>query len=196
MSFSLRSTAVSSCALLALLVTAEAANTSRAQADSFAKKIAIINQHAAQAGKSTRRTTLTEAELNSWFIYRSQPHLPEGVKDPKVVAVGNGRLLGTVTVDLEAVGKSRSSELLKYLGGRVPISLSGVLRTKDGRGQFDLQSAQVSGIPLPKFLLQEIVSHYTRGDERPNGIRLDDPFALPASIKQIDVGQGQALVIQ
>ncbi len=51
MSFSLRSTAVSSCALLALLVTAEAANTSRAQADSFAKKLAIINQHAARVAE-------------------------------------------------------------------------------------------------------------------------------------------------
>jgi hypothetical protein len=196
MSFSLRSTLLSSCALLALLVTVEAASTSRAQADSFAKKIAVINQHAARSEKSSRRTTLTEAELNSWFTYRAQPLLPEGVKDPKVVAVGNGRLLGTVTVDLEDVGKSRSSEVLKYLGGRVPISLSGVLRTKDGRGQFDLQSAQISGIPLPKFVLQEIVSHYTRDDERPNGIRLDGPFALPANIKQIDVGQGQAVVVQ
>ena len=196
MSFSLRSTAVSCCALLAFLVTAEAANTSRAQADSFAKKIAIINQHAEQSGKSSRRTTLTEAELNSWFMYRAQPLLPEGVKDPKVVAMGNGRLMGTVIVDLEDVGKSRSSEVLKYVGGRVPITLNGILRTKDGRGQFDLQSAQISGIPLPRFLLQEIVSHYTRDDDRPNGIRLDDPFALPASIKQIDVGQGQAVVTQ
>jgi hypothetical protein len=196
MSFSLRSLAVSSCALLVLLIPAEAANTSRAQADSFAKKIAVINQHAEQSGKSPRRTTLTEAELNSWFTYRAQPLLPEGVKDPNVVAVGNGRLLGTVIVDLEDVGKSRSSEILKYLGGRVPISLSGTLRTKDGRGQFDLQSAQMSGIPLPKFLLQEIVSHYTRDDDRPNGIRLDDPFPLPASIKQIDVLPGQAVVVQ
>src|SRR5688500_11621792 len=107
MSFSLRSTAVSACAMLALLVTAAAANTSRAQAASFAKKIAIINQHAARSEKSTRRTTVTEAEINSWFIYRAQPLLPEGVKDPTVVAVGNGRLLGTVVVDLEAVGKAR-----------------------------------------------------------------------------------------
>jgi hypothetical protein len=74
--------------------------------------------------------------------------------------------------------------------------LSGVLRTKDGRGQFDLQSADISGVPVPKFLVQEIVTHYTRGEDRPNGIRLDDPFTLPASIKQIDIGQGQALIVQ
>jgi len=193
MSFSLRSTAIASCALLALLVPVEAANTSRAAADSFAKKVAIINQHAEDSPKSSRRTTLTETELNSWFIYRSQPHLPTGVKDPRITVIGNGKLHGVVTVDLDDLS---TSSALKLLAGRVPIALTGVLRTKDGRGQFELQSAQLSGVPVPKFLVQEIVSHYTRGEERPNGIRLDDPFQLPASIKQIDVGQGQAVVIQ
>ena len=197
MSHSLRSTAIASAALLALLVPAEAGNTTRAQSDAFAKKLAIIRQHAEQSPKASRRTTVTENELNSWFVYRAPALLPAGVKDPKIVAVGNGKLLGTVVVDLEDVGKSSGSlDALKYLGGRVPISLSGVLKTKGGRGQFELQSAQISGIPVPRFLVQEIVTHYTRDDERPNGIRLDDQFALPASIKQIDVGQGQAIVVQ
>ena len=195
MSVSLRFTAVTSCALLASLVTAEAVNTSRSQADSFAKKLAIIRQHAAESPKSTRRTTVTEGEVNSWFVYRAPPLLPTGVKDPRITAVGNGKMLGVVTVDLDDLAKGRSG-LWKLLGGTVPIALSGVLRTKDGRGQFDLQSAEISGVPVPKFLLQEIVTHYTRNEDRPGGIRLDDPFTLPASIKQIDVGQGQALIIQ
>jgi hypothetical protein len=199
MSFSLRSTAVTCCALLALLVPAQAVNTSRPQADAFAKKLAIIQQHAELSPKSPRRTMVTEGELNSWFVYRAQPLLPVGVKDPQVTAIGNGKLLGVVTVDLDDVGKSKSSDgssAWKLLGGRVPITLSGVLRSGDGRGQFELQSASISGVPLPKFLLQEIVSYYTRAGDRPNGIRLDDPFVLPASIKQIDVGQGQAVILQ
>jgi hypothetical protein len=195
MSVSLRFTAVVSSALIALLVTAEAANVSRGQADSFAKKLAIIRQHEADSPKTSRRTTVTEGEVNSWFVYRAQPLLPAGVKDPRVTAVGNGKMLGVVTVDLDDVAKNQSG-LWKLVGGRVPVSLSGVLRTKDGRGQFDLQSAEISGVPLPKFLLQEIVTHYTRSEDRPNGIRLDEPFTLPAAIKQIDVGQGQAVVVQ
>jgi hypothetical protein len=195
MSVSLRFTAIASCTLLASLVTAEAVNTSRPQADSFAKKLAIIKQHAAEPPKSSRRTTVTEGEVNSWFVYRAPALLPAGVKNPTVTAVGNGKMLGVVTVDLDDIAKSRTG-LWKLLGGTMPISLSGVLRTKDGRGQFDLQSADISGVPVPKFLVQEIVTHYTRNEERPNGIRLDDPFTLPASIKQIDVGQGQALIIQ
>jgi hypothetical protein len=195
MSVSLRFTAVTSSAMLAVLVTAEAANTSRPQADSFAKKLAIITQHGAESPKASRRTTVTEGEVNSWFVYRAQPLLPAGVRDPKVTAVGNGKMLGVVTVDLDDIAKNQSG-VWKLLGGRVPVSLSGVLRTRDGRGQFDLQSAGISGVPVPKFLVQEIVTHYTRAEDRPNGIRLDDPFTLPASIKQIDVGQGRAVVIQ
>ena len=195
MSVSLRSVAITVPTLLVLLITAEAANTSRAQADSFAKKLAIIKQHAATSPKSTRRTTVTEAEVNSWFVYRALPLLPAGVKDPRVTAVGNGKMLGVVTVDLDDIAKSRTG-VWKLLGGTLPISLSGVLRSKDGRGQFDLQSAEISGVPVPKFLVQEIVTHYTRAEDRPNGIRLDDPFTLPAAIKQIDVGPGQAVITQ
>jgi hypothetical protein len=195
MSISVRLSAVACFALLAFLVSAEAVNTSRPQSDSFAKKLAIIKQHAADSPKSARRTTVTEGELNSWFVYRAPALLPVGVKEPSVTVVGNGTLVGVVTVDLDDVGKSKSGAW-NVLGGKVPISLSGVLRTKDGKGQFDLQSASLSGVPLPKFLLQEIVGHYTRSEDHPNGIRLDDPFDLPASIKQIDVGQGQAVITQ
>jgi len=195
MSISARLSAVACFALLAFFVSAEAVNTSRPQSDSFAKKLAIIKQHAADSPKSSRRTTVTEGELNSWFVYRAPALLPVGVKEPSVTVVGNGKLVGVVTVDLDDVGKSKSGAW-NVLGGKVPISLSGVLRTKDGKGQFDLQSASLSGVPLPKFLLHEIVAHYTRSEDHPNGIRLDDPFDLPASIKQIDVGQGQAVIIQ
>ena len=195
MSISVRLSAVACVALLAFFVSAEAVNTSRPQSDSFAKKLAIIKQHAADSPKSSRRTTVTEGELNSWFVYRAPALLPVGVKEPSVTVVGNGKLVGVVTVDLDDVGKSKSGAW-NVLGGKVPISLSGVLRTKDGKGQFDLQSASLSGVPLPKFLLHEIVAHYTRSEDHPNGIRLDDPFDLPASIKQIDVGQGQAVIIQ
>src|SRR5215216_1012074 len=124
---------VSALALVAALATTYAATTSRPQADAFAKKVAIINQHAGTSTKSARRTTLTEPELNSWFAYRAQPLLPTGVADPKVTIIGNGKLLGNATVDLEAIGKKRSSggslDLWSYLGGRVPLSVTGILST-------------------------------------------------------------------
>ena len=83
-----------------------------------------------------------------------------------------------------------------YLTGRVPITATGVLTTSNGVGRFQLESATVGGIPLPKTLLQEIVSYYSRTPDTPAGVNLDDPFTLPARIREIQVERGQAVIIQ
>lgn len=176
-------------------------------ADAFARKITLIAQHgdaaAALAAPRTavaRRTPVTESEVNSWFAYRAQPLLPEGLTQPKITIIGGGRLTGGATVDLEAIGKRRGSggslDVWSYLGGRVPVTVTGILHSRDGQARFELQAADVSGVPLPRTLLQEVVSYYSRTPDHPQGIRLEDAFELPANIKQIEVGQGQAVVVQ
>jgi hypothetical protein len=40
------------------------------------------------------------------------------------------------------------------------------------------------------------VSYYSRTPEKPAGIGLDDPFALPARIREIHVERGQAIIVQ
>ena len=197
---SARLAAIGMLSAVCVVASPQAATTSRPQADAFAKKIAIIQQHAERTPTASRRTTVTEGEVNSWFIYRAQPLLPVGVKDPKVVAVGNGKRAGTITVDLEDIGKKQSSggtfDAWKLLGGRLPVAVTGVLQTRDGKGQFTVEGAELAGIPLPRRILQELVSYYTKTENHPNGVRLDEPFSLPANIKQIQVGQGQAIVVQ
>ena len=183
------------------LVPLQAASVSKQQAEVFAKKIVLIQRQADQTERAgTRRTSLSEDELNSWFTYQAQPLLPPGVADPKVTIVGGGRVAGQATVDLDAVAKRRSSggtlDPWSYIGGRVPVNVIGTLYTRDGMGRFDLQSADISGLPVPKTLLQELVTYYSRTPDNPRGVRLDDPFALPARIRQIEVGQGQAVIVQ
>jgi hypothetical protein len=70
------------------------------------------------------------------------------------------------------------------------------LTTSNGVGHFQLESASVSGVPVPKLLLQEIVSYYSRSPENTSGIGIDDPFALPARIREIQVERGQAIIVQ
>ena len=55
----------------------------------------------------------------------------------------------------------------------------------------------VAACTIPKVLLQEIVGYYSRTPEKPAGINLDDPFALPARIREIQVGPArQAMIVQ
>lgn len=183
------------------LISVEAATVSRQHADAFARKIATIQrQGSATERPGSRKTPLTEDEVNSWFVFAAQPLLPNGIAQPQVSIIGQGKLAGQAIVDLEAVGKRRPSggtlDPWSLLGGRLPVYVTGILHTRDGMGRFEVQSANISGIPVPTTLVQELLSYYSRTPERPAGVRLDSPFALPANIRQIDVGQGQAVVVQ
>ncbi len=171
---------------------------SRQQGDLFAKKVDVIAAH--DKAKGTRRTPVTETEMNSWFAYQAAPLLPPGVTDPSVAIVGQGKVSGRAMVDLDAVAKKRGTgrtlDPWSLIGGKVPVTVTGTLHTRDGVGRFEMESAYVSSVPVPKLLLQELVSHYSRTPNHPDGLSLDAPFQLPVNIRQIEVGQGQATVVQ
>jgi len=188
--------------MLSASVLTAAAALSPEHADAFARKIAIISQQGTLVARTpnARRTPVTETELNSWFAYRARPLLPPGMTEPQITILGDGRVSGVATVDLDAVARTKRSGSLvdpwNLLGGRLPVTVTGVLHTQNGQGRFELQQASISGVPVPKTVLQELVSYYSRTSDDPRGIDIDAPFPLPAGIRQIEVGQGQAVIVQ
>ena len=193
--------------LVSTVVRADVKVTKR-DAQLLQQKVATINAHAERLLKQqpkqpqvqALRTTVTENEVNAYLVYDSKEQLPTGVVDPAVSILGGGRLAGRAVVDLDAVRREKKPTSLldpmNYLSGRLPVAATGTLTTKEGVGRFQLESASVSGLPIPKMLLQEIVSYYSRSPEIPAGINIDDPFALPARIREIQVERGQAIIVQ
>jgi len=173
---------------------------SKRDAELLRQKVATINTHAERGAKQARRTTITENEVNSYLVYDAREQLPTGVVEPSVTILGTGRLSGRAVVDLDAVRRARASSSLfdptNYLTGRLPVTATGTLTTSNGTGRFQLEGATVGGVPVPKLLLQEIVSYYSRTPDKPGGIGIDDPFALPARIREIQVQRGQAIIVQ
>lgn len=201
-------------AVTALLVAGAAVSTvvradikvSKRDAEQLRLKVATITAHAERVQKQAQkqalalRTTVTENEVNAYLMFDAKQQLPTGVVDPAVSILGTGRLSGRAVVDLDAVRREKKPTSLldpmNYMSGRLPVAAAGMLTTKDGVGRFQLESASVSGIPIPKILLQEIVGYYTRTAETPAGINIDDPFALPVRIREIQVERGQAIIVQ
>ena len=183
-----------------LLTGATAINVSRAQAESFQKKLALIVRQGETKSDKPRQTTITEGELNSYLRFNAADRLPVGVTDPSIGIQNQGRLSGRAIVNLDVIRKKRSSggwfDPLSYLTGQLPLTADGVLTTHAGRGKFVLDTAAVSGIPIPKSFLQEIVSYYTRTPDFPQGISIDEPFNLPAEIQKIDADRGRAVIHQ
>ena len=175
---------------------------SKSDSARFQAKLDQIQKNAAappRKNAAPRVTTVTDTEVNSYFKYDGKVHVPVGIADPTLHGAGNGRVTGRAIVDLDAVRtqKRRSwTDPLAYLSGRLPITAAGTLTTQNGVGRFQLESAEISGVPVPKSLLQELLSYYSKTPERPAGIKMDDPFTLPSAIREIRIGEGTAAIVQ
>jgi hypothetical protein len=148
---------------------------------------------------ASQTTQLTDAELNAYLHFHLKDQVPAGVVEPTLSALGDGRVQGAATIDLDAVRKQKQrawTDPMSYMTGRLPLTASGLLITQNGVGRFQLETAELSGIAIPKSLVQELLAFYSKSAEKPSGISMDDPFELPAGIKEIRVGKGEAMVVQ
>jgi hypothetical protein len=171
-------------------------------ADRFQTKLVrIVQQGKAAVGRTgtTRSTPVSDVEVNSYLRFHAADQIPVGILEPTLNALGEGRVSGRAVVDLDAVRKQKQRgwlDPMSYLTGRLPVSAAGRLTTKDGRGQFQLETAEISGVTIPKAVLQELVSYYSRTPENPAGLDMDAPFELPSRIREIRVGSGTSTVVQ
>lgn len=173
---------------------------SRRDAARLQAKIDRITKGSPARGKTASTTAITETEVNSYLRYELADRIPNGVTDPWVSILDNGRLSGRATVDLARVAQSRKSsgvlDPFNFLSGSVPLAVNGILRTKNGVGTFAVESASISSVPVPVWMLQEIVSYYSRSESSPKGVAIDKPFVLPNGIREIQTAKGQATVVQ
>lgn len=162
-------------------------------------RIVTIGNTPRSAKRAAESTTVSDVEVNSYLRYHAQEQIPVGIVEPILNAHGDGIVSGRAIVDLDAVRKQRQRGWLDpmgYLTGRLPLTARGRLTTQNGVGRFELESAEISGVTVPKTMVQELLSYYSRTPETPNGINMDDPFELPAQIREIRVAPGAATIVQ
>lgn len=176
---------------------------SKQEGDKFQTKLTRIVLYGATPAVAARNagqtTDVSDDELNSYLRFHARDQIPAGVVEPTLSALGDGRVGGSVIVDLDAVRKQKQRgwlDPLGYLTGRLPVTATGTLKTKDGVGQFELQSAEISGVTVPKSLIQELLTYYSRTPENPAGINMDEPFELPSRIREIRVGKAKSTIVQ
>ena len=175
---------------------------SKAEGDRFQvklSKIVAVGNTPRSGKRAAQSTVVSDVEVTSYLRFHARDQVPVGIVDPTLNALGDGRVAGGAVIDLDAVRKQRQRgwmDPLSYLTGSLPLTASGVLVTQNGVGRFQLESAAISGISIPKSLVQELLTHYSKSAQNPAGISMDDPFELPARIKEIRVGKGEAMVVQ
>lgn len=177
-----------------------AVQLSREEGDRLQRKIDEIAKNASAVPVRPKKTRVTENELNSYLAINARDKIHPGLTQPEITMIGEGWLAGRGLVDLDEFKRHRSSQgfldPLNYLSGKVPVTARGHLRANGAKGQFTLESAHIHGISLPKPILQELVTYFTRSPGLPGGLDMDKPFDLPAKIREIMVGKGEATIVQ
>src|SRR4029453_12864911 len=122
-----------------------------------------------------------------------------GVVEPTITIVGPGRVTGRAVVDLDAVRKQKSRTVMDPMNlatGRLPVTATGLLTTSNGVGRFQLESASLGPVPIPKVLLQEIGGFYSRTPKSPGGSGLGARLALAPRLREFGGDPGRAIVVQ
>jgi len=175
---------------------------SKAEGDRFQvklSKIVAVGNTPRGSKRAPQSTVVSDVEVTSYLRYQARDQVPVGIVDPVLNAQAEGIVSGRAIVDLDAVRKQKERGWLDpmgYLTGRLPLNVRGRLTTQNGVGRFILESAELSGMTVPKSLVQELLTFYSRTPEDPDGINMDDPFALPAQIREIRVTPGTATIVQ
>jgi len=165
----------------------------------MAAKLADIVVHgsAPEERQAARETRASEAELRAFLL--AGVTLPDGVTDPNLTLVGEGTAVAEAIVDLDRVRSRRSgswTDPLSYLSGRLPVRASGVLHAENGVARVEIERVEVGGIGVPHLLLRELVAAYTRTDDQPAGLDLDDEYQLPYRVQEIRILAGEVVVVQ
>jgi hypothetical protein len=163
--------------------------------NAFARKVVLVQEHANKGVKKPLSTTFTQAETNSYLKYNAGDLLPTGMTQPEITLIGKGRLSGKAIIDLDIVRRKSSSggwlDPTSYLTGKLPVTASGRIITGDGKARFEVERAEVSGLPIPRSFLAQMVNFFTRTPDNPKGSSIDDTFEMPAQIRRIDVDAGK-----
>jgi hypothetical protein len=189
-------------ALLALAVSigvGASQDSSLVDAAAMEKKLVAIGERGenpARPGAPQLRTAFTDREVNAYFRVKGPEFLPAGLVNPELFIDDAGKVRARATVDLDKALKPSLLNPLSWVGGKTEVTAAGVVRAADSMGTLQLETATLAGISIPKSVLQQLVSYYTRTPDTPEGFDLDKPFRLPSNIRSVDTRRGHATVVQ
>lgn len=197
----LRLCLLTSAVSLAVSLGAQVPPLSRTEADRAAEKLTAVMSRSllAPAQGPALRTTFSDREVNAYMAHQGQADLPVGVTAATVTFGGDARVetRAVVNLDLLRAAQPRSPlDPLAYVSGQLEVLVVARFAASGGKGVLSYESGAVKGIRLPRAIVAELVNFYTRTPDLPGGIVLDQPFDLPARIREVAVQRGTATVVQ
>jgi hypothetical protein len=170
------------------------ADTPEAAAASLQSKIDMVKKKAEetaanQSARPTQEIEVSEAELAAYVMNSLRDQIPVQIDSIKVQLTEGAIGADTQLTMNEPTGTGLIDALI---GGRHNLFVKGKLSGAEHRGRFELDEVRVDGIPVPKILVETLVSKYVK-PKYPNA-DLKQPFDLPWGIEKLTIEPKKARV--
>ena len=145
------------------------------------------------------KNSFTDTQFNAWLADDGKENVPVGLVSPVVTFLPGNKVTAKAVVDLDAVRQSKPRSMLdpmNLMTGLIPVTLTGTLVGHGGKGVFDLETWTLGNWSLPRSVLQELITFFSKSEEFPDGITLGQPFPLPAAVRELALSRGLATVVQ
>lgn len=167
---------------------------SRDASDHFIEKISSL---AGPSPSTANVVDFSEPEINSFLHYHLDQSPVQGIKRLQVsLADQLATIRARVNFDELSLEKTGGKSTLWriILQGEHNLELTTILNTKDGVGQYQVQSAKFDQGEIPKSLLNMLVSKLAA--KKIPGVEPDGSFRLPKGIDRIEIKPGRAIVFR
>lgn len=151
-----------------------------------------------RSGRRASKTTVvvTERQLNSFVNLSLAEQIPPELSDLEFL-LGADRLRARGRLDLDQLQakmpEGGTASLLSMLSGVVPVELGARVQSAEGLFQLELEDVTIGGLSLPPALLAQIIAFATKKEDRPDGVDIAAPVALPWTARQVRIEPGRAL---
>lgn len=167
-----------------------------AAADSMSQKLDAMRERYLSRVRVEKDFRLSESEVNAYLAYRLVEQIPKGVEGLWVRFSADAVNAGG-RVDLAALrDRMARSPLAMLLTGMVPIEVKAKGNAQNGVGKLELENVLLGGIEVPRSLLQQLLTQYSKSATHPDGVRLEDPFELPYGIRSARFVPGEIILRQ
>lgn len=180
--------------LLSSILWAQSSKSSIDATVSLEKKWQHVEENGARAHPDQTPTQFTEQEINA-YITAQDVELPPGVQSLHFEGE-SGTITAKTRVNFDELknGRNSSNPLLEVFSGTHDVVVQANANGAGHQGFVHVNSVQIDGIEVPRFVLKLFVEKYI--EPKYPGIGLDSQFALPDKIDTATVGNHVLTITQ
>ena len=170
------------------------ARPSRAEADSFSRKIEKLA--AGEKNKSANTVEFRQSEVDAYVQQELAPLFPKGL-DQVNIQLQQGLIAGTARINFDTLetGEGKSNPLLSaLLRGEHLLDVVASVKTQSGTGSYEVSKVLLDQREIPKPLVDLLIQKYVV--PKYPAAKPNTPFPLPYNVDHADLQPGKVTVHQ